>query len=151
MAAPKGNNFWEIRSKHGRDPLFKSAQLMWEAACEYFQWCIDNPIISIEFMGKDAEERQVPKTRPFTMQGLCLYLDCNVNYFREFKESELGKTKDFSLIISRIEETIYNQKFSGAAVGMFNANIISRDLGLIDKQDVEQKTQITIKKVGFSD
>jgi hypothetical protein len=32
---------------------------------------------------------------------------------------------------------IFNQKFSGAAVGAFNANIIARELGLADNQKVE--------------
>ena len=43
MAAPKGNQFWKLHSKHGRDTLFSTPDLMWEAACEYFQWCDDNP------------------------------------------------------------------------------------------------------------
>lgn len=43
MAAPKGNKFWMLRSKHGRDKLFATPELLWEAACEYFQWCDENP------------------------------------------------------------------------------------------------------------
>ena len=39
MAAPKGNQFWMLRSKHGRDKLFATPEALWEAACEYFQWC----------------------------------------------------------------------------------------------------------------
>ena len=44
MAAPKGNSFWKQRTKHGRDKIFANADLMWEAACEYFQWVEDNPL-----------------------------------------------------------------------------------------------------------
>ena len=43
MAAPKGNKFWMLRSKHGRDKLFATPELLWDAACEYFQWCDENP------------------------------------------------------------------------------------------------------------
>ena len=32
-----------------------------------------------------------------------------------------------------MKEIIYNQKYSGAAAGFFNANIIARDLGLANK------------------
>jgi len=135
--APIGNRFWELRSKHGRDKLFATPELMWEAASEYFEWCVDNPLIEIDFVGKDATQVEKPKMRPFTMQGLCGYLDCNVNYFNQFAESLKGKedkiSRDFSLILTRIRETVYNQKFSGAAAGFLNANIIARDLGLIDK------------------
>lgn len=155
MGAPKGNEFWKLRSKHGRDKLFATPKLMWDAACEYFQWCEDNPLISIEYYGKDAVLCEVPKMRPFTMQGLCLYLDCNTVYFNQF-ESELKDkkdelSKDFSKIVTRIRETIYKQKFEGAAAGFLNANIIARDLGLSDKKelsgalDLKQITGMEIK------
>ena len=37
MAAPKGNRFWEVRSKHGRDKILKTPEIMWEAAKQYFE------------------------------------------------------------------------------------------------------------------
>jgi hypothetical protein len=63
MGAPKGNQFWKLRSKHGRDTLFESPEKMWEAACEYFQWCDDNPLLEIDFRGKDATQVTIPKMR----------------------------------------------------------------------------------------
>jgi hypothetical protein len=138
--APKGNRFWELRSKHGRDTLFNSPELMWEAASEYFTWCEANPLIEIDFVGKDAKRVRKPKMRPYTWQGLCMYLDCWVGYFWEFEKSLEGKTdaisKDFSKVATRIRETIYLQKFTGAASGFLNPLIISRDLGLTDKKDI---------------
>lgn len=140
MAAPEGNEFWKLRNKHGRDKLFATPELMWEAACDYFDWCINNPLVEIDYRGKDAIKVELPKMRAFTMQGLCLYLDCNTVYFNHFKKSLAGKddeiSKGFYQIITRIEETIYNQKFVGAASGFFNSNIIARDLGLTDKKDL---------------
>ena len=140
MAATKGNHFWELRSKHGADTLFKSSELLWEAATEYFKWIEENPLIAIDFKGKDAIEVEMPHTRPYTMQGLCLYLGVNVQYFNDFedriKSNKIKKNKDFALIITRIRETIYNQKFSGAACGFYNPSIIARDLGLTDKTDI---------------
>lgn len=142
MAAPAGNRFWERRSKHGRDKLFATPQLLWEAACEYFQWCQDNPFYETKPMvvsngqgeGSSVELIQIPIKRPFTLHGLCLYLDCGLAYFRQFKPTA---TQDFSTVIEKIEETIYDQKFSGAASGFFNANIIARDLGLADKSELK--------------
>lgn len=75
--------------------------------------------------------------RPFTWQGLCMYLDTSTAYFRQFKESNTDK--DFSTIISRIEDVIYRQKFEGAASGFLNHNIIARDLGLVDKKEMDAK------------
>lgn len=159
MGAPKGNEFWKLRSKHGMDKLFATPELMWEAATEYFQWCEDNPfqkaeakVISGGYKEPGSVEiASLPYMRPFTIQGLCLYFDCNVQYLAQFEAKLDGKTdelsKGFALVITRIREIIYNQKFSGAASGFFNANIIARDLGLADKKEVEKIT----KKVKFTD
>jgi len=151
MAAPKENRFWMLRSKHGRDKLFKSPELLLEAAYEYFDYCDKNPLIEIEYNGKDAKRCQLPKMRAYTLTGLCIRLQCNSAYFRNFKANlakKKGKqtklNKDFSSVITRIEEIIYTQKFEGAAAGFLNANIISRDLGLIDKAEVEHSGDFDI-------
>lgn len=138
MAAPRGNKFWKIRSKHGRDRLFSSPEDMWKAATEYFEWCDKNPWKKIDYKGKDIVEVEIPTARPYTLTGLCLYLGCNAKYFNQFEDSltDSEMDQDFSNIITRIRETIYTQKFEGAAVGAYNANIIARDLGLIDKTDI---------------
>lgn len=147
MAATKNNKFWEIRSKHGRDKLFATPELMWEAACEYFEWCLANPLIEIDFRGASLRKVRIPKMRPFTMQGLCLYLDCSTSYFRTFKSVATEAHKDFLTIIEKIEETIYNQKFSGAAAGFLNANIIARDLGLKDNSETKLSGELAIKQI----
>lgn len=134
MAAPKGNQFWKLRSKHGRDKLFMTPELLWEAACEYFEWCESNPLIEVDFKGKDATHVELPKMRAFTIHGLCIYLDCNTKYFNDFKEAN---HEGFSEVLTRIMEIIYNQKFTGAAAGFLNPNIIARDLGLRDTKDVQ--------------
>lgn len=143
-----GNQFWKLRSKHGRNKLFSTPELLWEAACEYFEWCDENPLqeetiqkIKVNGEGEKIQRENLNKLRPYTLHGLCLYLDCNTVYFNHFKKALKDKTdeisKDFSKVVTRIEETIYNQKFEGASAGFFNANIIARDLGLSDKREQE--------------
>lgn len=142
MAAPKGNQFWKIRSKHGREKLFATPALLWEAVQEYFEWCDDHPWNKKEAVkGGDlaGTVMDVPTERPYTLSGLCLYLDASERYWGMFRSSA---NEDFLRVITRTEEIIRTQKFEGAAVGAFNANIISRDLGLTDKQEVA-----TVKKV----
>ena len=146
MGAPKGNKFWELRSKHGRDKLFSSASEMATAACEYFQWCDDNPLFCSDWKIRGDGTYglvDIPKKRVYTMQGLCRYLCCNTEYFAQFKKTLTGKndadSKDFSRVVREIEEAVYEQKYSGAASGFFNANIIARDLGLTDQQKIDGK------------
>lgn len=136
MAAPKGNTFWKLRSKHGRDKIFATPDILWDAACEYFEACIKNPIIKVDWVGGMAKRINRPIERPFTITGLCIFLHVNTKYFNELKERA---SEDYAEVITRIEETIYSQKFSGAAAGIFNPNIIARDLGLVDKTDVTTK------------
>jgi len=143
-SATKGNQFWKLRAKHGRDKLFASPELLWEAACEYFEWVTNNPEYQTKPMsvsggmnvGSEIEMIEIPVKQPFTLHGLCIYLDCGTAYFRNFKNEDRKGGEDFKSVIAQIEEVIYNQKFSGAASGFFNANIIARDLGLRDQQDV---------------
>lgn len=143
MAAPVGNRFWELRSKHGRDKLFETPEDLWQAACEFFAWCDENPLIETDYRGKDLVQVEIPKMRAYTLKGLTLYLDCNEAYFRQFQDK---KGEGFSTVIERIENVIYTQKFTGAAAGFLNPLIISRDLGLKDKTESE----LTIKDYDIS-
>lgn len=133
MAATLGNSFWKKRTKHGRDQIFKSSDILWDAACEYFQHNQENPwhkneaIKSGDLAGSIVS---IPVCKPLTIEGLCIFLDVGKTYFNDF---EKVCTKDFSEVIDRIKLIIYTNKFEGATVGAFNANIISRELGLIDK------------------
>ena len=141
MPAPKGNQFWKARAKHGRDKIFKTPQQLWEAACEYFEWVEENPLYEgkpFAFQG-DSWVEMVPKMRAMTLEGLCLFLHVNAQYFTDFENAldlETEEGKDFSLVIKDIRAVIRDQKFAGASAGLLNANIIARDLGLADKQDL---------------
>ena len=81
---------------------------------------------------------------PYSKSGLALFLDVDYRTVEALKENE---DKGFLHIISRIENIIYTQKIEGATVGAFNANIVSRELGLADK--VETENTVTVKSVSF--
>lgn len=137
MAAPKGNRFWEARSSHGRNPIFGSPDELWSACTEYFDWIEDNPLYETKafaFQGVVTQEA-IPKMRAMTIIGLCLFLDIDRSTWYALKAKE-----GFSDITTRAEEVIYNQKFSGAAADLLNANIIARDLGLKEQSQVEDVT-----------
>jgi hypothetical protein len=146
MSAPKGNQFWKLRSKHGRDKLFATPELLLEAAYEYFEWCVEHPWIKTESTtGINKNDcKEIPTERPFTLTGFCLYCDASSTYWKEFKSNCQETSKDFLPVINRIEEIIYTQKFEGAAVGAFNANIIARDLGLKDSTETTHKGNMNI-------
>jgi len=132
MAAPKGNRFWEMRSSHGRKPIFATPEDLWDAACQYFQWVDENPLLEYKpfaFQG-DVTVEAVPKMRAMTIGGLCIFLDISQQGWAEYRAKE-----GFSEITTRVDEIIRDQKFTGAAAELLNPNIIARDLGLRDKQE----------------
>jgi hypothetical protein len=140
VAAPSGNKFWLQRSSHGRKPIFSTPDDLWNAACEYFEWVEENPLKetkAFHFQGTVVMD-EVPKMRAMTMMGLCFYLDIGTSTFHDYKQNE-----DFSEVIAKIEQVIFTQKFEGAAADLLNANIISRELGLADKQQVEHSGSIS--------
>ncbi len=148
MPAPKKNAFWKFRSKHGRNKLFDSPQLLWEEACKYFEWCCDNPLeksIPVKAGPEFGKSVRVELERPFTLVGLCSYLGCSENYFRNFKSNNKS-AEGFMAVIDQIKQIIEVQQFERAAVGIFNANIISRMLGLVDKKEVKKES---IKKLAI--
>lgn len=146
MPAPEGNQFWKIRSKHGRDKLFATPELLWEAATEYFEWCDTNPFMKAEAKnvsvgnngGSEIQIIEIPVKRPYTIHGFCLFVGASVDFWKSFKRQLKENDKDFIPTIQAIDQCIYDQKFTGAASGFFNATIISRDLGLKDQSEVVQ-------------
>lgn len=140
MQFPEGNEYWKLRSKDGRDKIFETPEKLLDACNKYFDWVQNNPLKQSEVVKyKDyAELIEVPKMRPMTIEGLCNFIDISVKCWRNYKERV-----DYVPITTRIEQIIYNNKFEGAASGFLNPNIIARDLGLIDKQDIKQEVTIS--------
>jgi hypothetical protein len=167
MPAPKGNQFWKARAKSGRDKIFKTPEIMWDSACEYFQWVEDNPLEkAIVYQGEVSKDGE-SLMRAMTVKGLCIFWGVNTDYLTDFidnlkldAEVVSAQNKEFSRVIKTIREIIDTQKFEGASAGLLNPNIIARDLGLTDKQATEltgkgggsiktdQTTRIVFKPVG---
>lgn len=132
-----GNRFWEARSSHGRNPIFTDPEDLWTACCEYFDWNADNPLFEdhlVTFQGSASHE-PMAKMRAMTIAGLCMFLDIDEVTWRDWRKSRT----DLSPVITRAEGVIFRQKFEGASANLLNPNIIARDLGLADRQEVTGK------------
>lgn len=142
MAAEKGNQYWKMREKHGRNREFQSAGELWEKSCEYFQWVVDNPLMEAKAMSFKGESwiESVPKMRTMSIKGLCLFLGVNEKYFNDFVSNLKDDDDDFSEVITTIKDIIHQYKLEGATADLLNANIISRELGLIDKKEIDNKS-----------
>lgn len=150
MAAPTGNTFWKKRAKHGREKIFKTPNQLLDAAYEYFEYQSGQKWNRKDYRGTNRKEVDIPTQAPFSLRGLCIFLGVNTVYFNHFESSldpkKNKKDKDFSKVITHIREIIECQQLEGAAVGAFNANIVSRLLGLKDKQEhVHKVTTVNFK------
>lgn len=137
MAAPLGNKFWLSRSSSGRKPIFSSPEQLWESACEYFEWCSENPLYEVKAFNcgeAGIQQESLPKMRAMTIQGLCFFLDISDDTWANYSKNE-----DFIGICNDIKRVIFTQKFEGASAGLLSASIIARELGLAENT----KTDIT--------
>jgi hypothetical protein len=137
MPAPKGNDYYKL-ADWGKPPSYEPVPL-WDKFRDYVINSQDNPWHKNEAVKSGDNVGmiiKVPTERPLTIQGFCIFAEISSQTFYNYE-----KDKAYVEITARIRDIIYSQKFEGAAVGVFNANIIARDLGLSDKSEVDQKTE----------
>lgn len=73
------------------------------------------------------------KPRAFSKRGLAVFLGIPESRLATYKKRQDPAWQE---AVEMIEQAIFTQKFELAAVNVFNAGLISRDLGLVDKQQV---------------
>ncbi len=130
MAAPKGNSYWQLRFKHGREKTYTPDELH-DKAIEYFGWVIKNPIQIIDPTGGESHTYKI---RPMSKKGFCVFIGlASKNYF------EWHKDQDYRNIIHAINDVIAIQQTEMATIGEFKENIIARMQGLAEKQEIQQK------------
>lgn len=132
--------FPEKRGK-GQPPLFDKPEDMWNKAQEYFEFMEDNPIEIDENVGS-RNINKVKKKRPFSIKGFCIFSSMTTQTFYNYKKRE-----DFFDITRVIEEICQTQQLEGANIGIFQQNIVARQLGLSDKVDQTVDQTVTEKKV----
>lgn len=143
-----GNRLWEVRSTAGPKPKFADPESLWAACVEYFEWVEKNPLQEAKPFAYEGKVTiaKLPKMRAMTIRGLCLFLDVTEHTWRNWRDQR----PDLQPVLTRAEDVIYEQKFSGAAAEMLNPNIIARDLGLADKRELTGKDGGPVETVDWS-
>ncbi|WP_443945578.1 terminase small subunit [Pedobacter sp. AW1-32] len=129
----------------------KQFELAWQ---QYFQWVDDNPWYKSEAV-KSGDLAgtiiKVPTARPYSEIGFCAFHDLGEKYLTNLSKNLDDKALDgvseeehdqLKGVLTQARARCYAQKFEGAAVGAFNANIIARDLGLADKKETKHTLKI---------
>lgn len=143
MTIPQDELFWTRRTPFsGGAKAYSSPEELWDAACEAFNWLHAHPLreqVLFHNKGEVIKTFQT-KMRPFTWGNVSMLMGMTENGLKRYREVPM-----FAEVMEVIETVMNTQKFEGAASGLLNANIISRDLGLIDKQQVDSKTTVVIE------
>lgn len=126
MAIEKGNQIWALRiaDRTGNPRLYYPDELLSRFG-DYYKWVQDNPLKRSTLVQKTGEVVEVPLGRPMSILAFCLYAGMGQNTFYQY-----AKQVEYTEVISIIKDAVYCNKFEGAAVGIFSAAIMVRDLGL---------------------
>lgn len=127
--------FVEFRpQKRGRPKKYRPNELL-EEFQKYIQERMSNPIVETEeesgYSGNNGSAKTKEKSHPqlLSIADFCVYLGCCRNWWNELPNEFLGVKEHISTYID-------NFQLKGASIGVFNANIVSRLLGLKDKTEL---------------
>jgi len=104
---------------------FDDPKELFAAAIEYFRWCDNYPIQTSKAIinGKEAGSTvTTKKTRPYTLDGLCVHLGCSKEYLIDVSES-CSKESLWAIVVNRIMSVIRVQNIEMSIIGEFNPNV----------------------------
>jgi len=93
----------------------------------YIKWVEDNPICKYSLIQKTGETVAVPLGRPLSHKAFLLYAGMSATLYAAY-----NKLPEYEEVMDVIKNSIYVNKYEGAAVGLFSSAIMIRDLGLAD-------------------
>ena len=133
----------------GRPKNIKTPEILWQLFEDYVKHEAENPMHRVDYVGKEGRVERTPLETPITFLGFEVWLADNdyIQQLSDYVANIDGRYSEFTTILTRIRNCCYVHNFKGASVGLFNANIIARKLGLTEKQEVTQTTH-TINLAG---
>jgi len=118
----------------------ETPEKLWELFESYVLHEKQNPMYKTEYVGKDGRTELTPLETPITFEGFECYLEDKgiINDLGDYASNKNEKYSEYSTIITRIKRNCFVHNFKGASVGLFNANIIAKKLGLSEKVETQQ-------------
>lgn len=137
----------------GRPKKIKSPEQLMKLFVKYTEWAKANPIKVKDWVGKDGDEVIREKEIPLTFKGFEVWLFENqvINDMGDYEKNSGKRYTKYSPILTHIKRICYTHKFNGAAAGIFNQNIICRELGLMEKTQIsgDSENPIAVKITGM--
>lgn len=128
------------RNLGGRPRKWKSPDELIDKLQEYCTACAENPILVEEGKktkdGGQKSEKEFKMNRvarPLTLDGYCNF--AGISDWSKTKQTYANE-EGFSEAFALVERVIRDQQVSGAMVGLYKENIVSRINGITDRQDI---------------
>jgi len=151
MSSLFSESLWEAAGiptrGRGRPRHFDTPEEMIERAVEYFRHSerttIDEVLV---FANGSTQVKSHPV--PFLRKGLLLFLGLSDNAYQEYRAGYRDKkmiedhvldpdeTITFAEACAWMDQVIAHQKMSGAVVGIYNAQMVGRILGLAERSEI---------------
>ena len=115
----------------------ESPDKLWELFEAYVLNEKQNPMYKQEYVGKDGRTELTPLETPITFEGFECYLEDKgiINDLGNYSSNLNKAYTEYLPIITRIKRNCFVHNFRGASVGLFNANIIAKKLGLSERSE----------------
>lgn len=135
---PYGN----VVPKHKTKDVLRTPENLFEAVCDYFEWCENNPWMKTVGVDKEGNAIEQPKRIPFLIEGLCNHIGVSKSHWYAIQDEKNKEyfRDDLFPIVEWTNNVLYTQKLTGAAVDEFKENIIARILGLGDRRELTGKS-----------
>lgn len=136
------------KNKIGRPKVIQSPEMMHQHFLEYAKQEKSNPIKVKDWVGGMAKPVMREKEAPLTMEGFSIWCFTNgiAGSVHDYFKNLNGSYEEFSLICSRIKETIRQDQIRGGMAGIYNPSITQRLNNLVEKtENKHEVTEIKIK------
>ena len=122
----------------GRRKYIATPELLYHHFKDYEKWCKTNPRKENYWSNRQEKEITVSRERVMTWEGFEVYLNKNkiIVNIDDYKANKDNRYSDYANILRTIGGEIWEDKFSGAVSGIYKENIIARELGIKDRQDI---------------
>lgn len=171
---------WKVSrfQPQGTKVTVHTAEQLYSLACEYFEYMDASALTTsaelttaqgVDPTGAGATDYKQGKIRrkmrPYTLSGLCSFIGFTASYMSNLKTSnteiyedesrdflERENARELVACVDWIKEVIYTNKYNGAATGMFNSDVIMREIGRrletegeADKVEAKERPKITVR------
>lgn len=137
----KGNEIWRLVEFPGRPKIY-TPETLWDKFIAYMEYNTNVSWPREDFIksGPDAGRKvTIDIPNPPSIKAFCIFSGITEDTFRNYGKNDIA----FLAVWHVVRDTIQDIQIGGAATNLFNANIVARWAGLVDKKEVDIKTEMS--------